>query len=248
MRSHRRLLTAGVLAGGLVLASAAPAFAHVTVHSDNATQGANDTEITFRVPTERDDASTTKIDVKLPTDHPIASVSTKPMTGWTATVTKSALATPITTDDGTVTEAVSEIVWTADAGGGIKPGEYDDFVISAGPLPTDVDSLSFPTVQTYSDGQEVAWIEATPPGGPEPDHPAPELQLTAAQGGTGASSDASTSSTSPSVSSQAASGQTVTPKDNNGRRLAFLALLVALLGVVLGVVALVRGRREPGRP
>jgi len=236
----RRFIAGGVVAGGVLLATAAPALAHVTVHADDTSKGGF-AEISFRVPTERDDASTVKVDVQIPTDHPIASVSTKPMAGWTATVTMSPLPKPITTDDGQVTQAVSEIVWTADAGGGTKPGEFDDFVISAGPLPDDVDSLSFPTIQTYSDGQEVSWIENTPPGGPEPDHPTPVLTLTAASGDTASSSSAAT--TAPQV----AATPTESRKDNNGRRLAFVALLVAIAGVVLGIVALVRGGREPRR-
>jgi hypothetical protein len=36
------------------------------------------------------------------------------------------------------------------------PGEFDWFWVSAGPLPTDVDSLLFPTIQIYSSGEEVA--------------------------------------------------------------------------------------------
>ncbi len=241
-RWHRRLLAGAVLAGGLLVATAVPALAHVTVHSDDASKGGF-AEISFRVPTERDDASTVKVDVQLPTDHPIASVSTKPIPGWTAAVTTTPLAQPITTDDGQVTQAVSEIVWTADPGGGIKPGEFEDFVISAGPLPDDVDSLRFPTIQTYSDGQQVAWIENAPPGGPEPDHPTPVLALTAA---TGDAASSSAPSSAPQVAATPDSSQKSTT-NNNGRRLAFLALLVAIAGVVIGIVALVRGGREPRR-
>ena len=238
-RFFPRFVAGGVVAGGLLLVTAAPAFAHVTVHADDAGKGGF-AEISFRVPTERDDASTVKVDVQLPTDHPIASVSTKPMPGWTAAVTMKTLAQPINTDDGAVTQTVSEIVWTADAGGGVKPGEFEDFVISAGPLPSDVDSLSFPTIQTYSDGQEVSWIENAAPGGPEPVHPTPTLALTAA---TGDNASSSTAATAPQVAATPAESR----KDNNGRRLAFIALLVAITGVVLGIVALVRTGREPRR-
>ena len=50
----------------------------------------------------------------------------------------------------------------------MKPGEFDVFSVSAGPLPTDVNSISLPALQTYSDGSVVRWIEPQVAGGPEP--------------------------------------------------------------------------------
>ena len=82
-------------------------------------------------------------------------------------------------DDGDVTEAVSKITWTATAGG-LNPGEFDLFTISAGPLPTKPNQLTFKAIQTYSNGDVVSWIEQTVKGAPEPEHPAPTLTLTKA--------------------------------------------------------------------
>ncbi len=76
-----------------------------------------------------------------------------------------------------VTDFVSEIKWT---GGQIKPGEFDTFSVSVGTLPYNVDSLAFPAVQTYDNGQMVSWIDPAVEGQPEPEHPAPVLHLTAA--------------------------------------------------------------------
>src|SRR3954468_22871622 len=103
-------VTAG--AAALVLVIAGPASAHVTVNPNTAAQGAY-TKVSFRVPTESDTASTTKLQVNLPTDTPIASVSTKPVVGWTVATVKTKLATPIKSDDGDITEAVTQITWTA---------------------------------------------------------------------------------------------------------------------------------------
>src|ERR1700733_8061896 len=124
-----------VLLGVLVLLglSAGVASAHVTVSSPGATQGGY-APIAFNVPSESETADTVGLKVQLPTDTPFASVSVEPVPGWSYTVTKVTLATPITTDDGKVTEAISEIDWTATAGG-LKPGEFGEFRISAGPLP-----------------------------------------------------------------------------------------------------------------
>ena len=117
--------------------------------------------------------------MSFPTDHPVASVSVQPVPGWTVKVDTTKLATPITTDDGPVTEAVSAVTWT----GKLDPGQFQQFPVSMGPLPTDTDALVFKAVQTYSNGDVVRWIDPTTPGGPEPEHPAPTLTLTAAEAG-----------------------------------------------------------------
>jgi uncharacterized protein len=100
--------------------------------------------------------------------------------GEAALTTKTAQLThPITTDDGDqVAQAVSEIDWSADtAATAIKPGEFDQFVISAGLLPK-ADTVTFRAIQVYSDGSQVHWIDVPAPGSTaEPEHPAPTLKL-----------------------------------------------------------------------
>jgi periplasmic copper chaperone A len=174
-------LRAGVIAAAaaaVVLAVAGPAAAHVTVNPGTATQGAW-TKVTFRVPTESDTLSTTKVEVNLPTDSPIASVSLKPVPGWTAATVMSKLATPVTTDDGTLTEAITKITWTASGDAAIKPGQFQEFDVSLGPLPAK-DQVVFKALQTYSDGSVVRWIDEPATDGTSPEHPAPVLTLTAA--------------------------------------------------------------------
>src|SRR3954468_14043974 len=162
-----------------VLATAGLASAHVTVSSpDAAARG--DGKIVLRVPNESDTASTVKIRIQLPTKTPLASVSTQPVPGWTATTTKAPLNPPVKDDDGnTISEAVSVVEFDAAPGGGIGPGEFQEFALSGGPFP-DAGSLTFPVVQSYSDGSESAWIEPTVGGQAEPEHPAPVLTLAAA--------------------------------------------------------------------
>lgn len=166
---------------GLVLGAGFVAGAHVSVSSDDAVQGGH-AEISFRVPTESDTASTVKLQVAFPTDTPIASVSVLPHPGWTYKVTRAPVAAPVPDGHGgQVTEAVSQIEWSA-AGpdAAVKPGEYEVFRVSAGPLPR-TDRVVFKVVQTYGDGQVVRWIDAPAvEGAPEPEHPAAVLALTAA--------------------------------------------------------------------
>jgi uncharacterized protein YcnI len=171
------LQTLAALAAVCLALVAAPGWAHVSVNPGTATQGGY-TALTFRVPNETDDTSTTKVEVFLPEDHPIASVSVKPHPGWQAKVETHELATPLSTDDGEVTEGVSSITWTPDSDkDAIQPGQYDEFDISVGPLP-EVSSLTFKALQTYSDGTVVRWIDPpAPEGQPEPEHPAPTLTL-----------------------------------------------------------------------
>ncbi len=127
----------------------------------------------------------------LPTDTPIASVSLKPLAGWTVKTQTSKLAQPITTDDGTVTEAITKITWTASAGAAIQPGQFQEFEASLGPLPK-VDKVVFKALQTYSDGDVVRWIDEPLADGSEPEHPAPVLTLTAGGEAGGAPATAAT--------------------------------------------------------
>ena len=111
----------------------------------------------------------------MPTDHPIAQFLVKPVPGWTVSVKTVTLAKPIVTDDGSFATAVSEVTWT---GGKILPGQYQDFSVSADPLPSGISQLVFKAVQTYSNGDVVRWIDlpqagparaGAPGAGPHPD-------------------------------------------------------------------------------
>ena len=231
---------------GLLLLGAGVASAHVVVSAPGATQG-GDTVLTFQVPTESDTASTVGVKVQLPTDEPLASVSVQPKDGWTYTVTKSTLATPIATDDGQVTEAISEIDWTA-TGGGIAPGEFDQFLVSVGPLP-DVPTMTFKAIQHYSDNTDVAWIEEPAPGSTaEPEHPAPTLTLAAAAADdstTYTSTSAAPASSGISVDSAAV---TMTDPDAASKGSVTVAIVIGVIGVVVGAIGVglaLAARRRP---
>jgi uncharacterized protein YcnI len=185
------IVCAGTVA--LVLVGAAPAWAHVTVDAPGGTQGGSDQIINFRVPTESATASTTALKVQLPTDTPIASVLVEPVPGWSFTETTVQLAKPIVTDDGDITDAVSEIDWKADSAASyIAPEEFGQFTVIAGQLP-DTPTLTFKAIQSYSDGTTVSWTEVNAPGSTvDLDHPAPVLTLAKAAGSSsGGSSDTS---------------------------------------------------------
>ena len=239
------VLAAGALIGAVTFASAAAA--HVTVSPSSAPQGAF-TSVVFRVPTESDTAATTKVDVHLDMNNPIATVDYQALPGWTTKVTVSKLAKPITDDDGNqVTQAVSEIVWTADsAATAIRPGQFLEFPVELGPLPK-TGSIAFKTLQTYSDGSVVRWIDPTPPGGPEPENPAPVLTLTsagAAAGSAGASAaPGDTSDAVPTVTAGAAATPAASGGSSSGAvTIAIIGGLLGLVGAVLGGAAYARTR------
>ncbi|MEV6022065.1 YcnI family protein [Streptomyces sp. NPDC052036] len=242
----RRAGTVAALTAGGVLAAAGAAFAHVTVHPESYAKGATDGVLTFRVPNEEDTAATTKVQVFLPTDHPVLGVLVTPEDGWTAQVTTTKLKTPVKTDDGNITDAVSEITWT---GGRIRHGQYQDFHVAFGQLPDDTDQLTFKTLQTYSDGNVVRWIEETPKGGDEPENPAPVLSLTAKGTAEGSTSTPAASSgaaaTTTTGKSGAASTQAASSSDSTARGLGVAGLVVGVLGLAAAAFALVRGTSSP---
>lgn len=224
------MATAGT-AALLLGTSCAVAEAHVRVTPDTATPGSYVT-LTFKVPTESASASTTKLEVDLPTDHPFGSVSYQPVTGWTTTVTTSKLATPVKTDDGEITQAPTKLVWTASADAAIKPGQFQTFAISVGPVP-DTGKLELPAHQTYSDGSVVNWDQAQT-GSEEPEHPVPVLYIKDTPPGEAASA-------APTVT--AASAPTATT-DNTARWFGVGGIVLGAAGLVAAVWALTRRPRD----
>jgi periplasmic copper chaperone A len=165
-----------VLAAGIVLVTALPAAAHVTVSSPDARPG-EEGKLVFSVPTESATASTTKVTVALPEATPLASVSTKPHPGWRVSTTQRKLAKPLESEGFTLTRAVATVTWTAAPGKGLGPGQFDEFELSVGPFPEKPGKLVMPVTQTYSDGQVIKWDQPTPASGKEPEHPAPTLDV-----------------------------------------------------------------------
>jgi uncharacterized protein YcnI len=238
MTVRRFAIVLGTVGIALVVA-AAPAWAHVKVEPETAAKG-SDAVLAFVVPNEKDDATTTKVVVQFPTDHPIAEALVEAMPGWTAAATQFTVKTPIQTDDGPVTSAIKDVTWTATDGKGITAEHFAEFKVSVG-LPDDANSLAFPTIQTYSDGSTVNWVQVTPPGGPEPDSPEPVLTLTAGEG----DGAAATTPTTAAPSGSSASASTVKKSDVDGAKtIAIVGIVVGALGLLLGAAAVAMSRRK----
>jgi len=208
-----------------LVALAATASAHVSVSSDDAAPGGFG-KLTFRVPDESDTASTVGLRIQIPAESALAFLSVQPVAGWKVTRTTSDLPEPVESEGRTITSYVSVVEFRAEDGGGIRPGEFQEFSLSGGPFP-DVDSVSFPTVQSYSDGTESAWIEPTV-GDQESKFPAPTLTLTAGSGPATAADPAAST-------------------DDGSDGTAVAALVVAVVALAAGLAALAlgwRGRRR----
>jgi uncharacterized protein YcnI len=232
MNKRTLIGTTATLGAAAILALAAPltASAHVHVDPDQATPGSSAT-LTFKVPNESATAGTVKLEIDFPTATPFTSVTYQPQPGWTAAVTTEKLAKPVVIDGTTVTEAPTRIVWTANAGVQITDGQFQQFVVSASPVPN-TGSVELPAHQTYSDGTVVNWDEKTPASGVEPANPAPTLYIKDAPPTT----DPTGATVTPS---SAASAQTASPNTASAAANSTLAIVLSLLALALGAIALV---------
>jgi uncharacterized protein YcnI len=210
----------------VLVASVGVASAHVTVSSQDAAPGGFG-KVTFRVPNESDTASTVSLRVQIPEEAAMAFLSVQPVPGWTATMTTTDLDEPIDAHGQEISSYVSVVEFRADAASGIAPGQFQEFSLSGGPF-ADAESLTFPAVQGYSDGTEVAWIDPSVDGQAEPEHPAPVLSLAA---------DTEAAPTSAASSGDDAAEHTHDASSQPAGLalfLSILALVVAIGGAVLG--------------
>jgi uncharacterized protein YcnI len=228
-RPIARAAAGAAVATALVVGPAVAASAHVRVVPE-ATAAGGWTVLTFRVPNESASAATTQVAVDLPTGTPLTSVSTRAVPGWTATVEEGELPEPVEVDGATITQAPVRVVWTAD-GDGIGDGEFEEFALSVGPLPSAGTEVVLPAHQTYSDGEVVDWDEVAE-GDTEPEHPAPVFTTTATDGHAGDGTGDGT------AHDDTARGDTAATADGAGPGGTLPAVLGGL-GLAAGLVALV---------
>ncbi|GAA1673272.1 hypothetical protein GCM10009765_23260 [Fodinicola feengrottensis] len=226
-------------AAALVLSTGGAASAHITTDPTVVTR-AEYNQISFRAPNESATASTVKFELTFPTATPITSVRTAPLPGWKAVVTKGKLPKPVTIENATITQAVLSVVWTAEPGVGIAPGQFGLFQILTGALPVSVDTLVIPATETYSDGKVVTWDQPPTANGEEPEQPAPVVKLTgsADEGYGGGGHAADPSASTPAASAAGSAG-------GAALWVAVAALVVAVAGAVLAGLTFRRGREHP---
>jgi periplasmic copper chaperone A len=244
--TRRPIIIAGVAAAALV----APAVgsAHVSFHPNAIPQGSEVTT-NVRVPNEVDHGDISSVAIKLPSG--ILEALGAPPAGWSFTAKTRKLAQPIKTDDGLVTTEVTEVDFS---GGHTPPGEFVNLPLTLS-MPDSAKQgsvLTFPLVQTYTNGQVVRWI-----GPPTSDNPAPtvditapgtaDLDVTGGDAGPPAKLPASLVGTrsnpsddSANAASRPAVPRTVVKKETS--TLSIIALIIAAIGLLVAVASLTRRR------
>jgi uncharacterized protein YcnI len=197
---------------------------------------------TVLVPNERD-VPTTRVALKLPAR--LVPFSFEEVPGWKRE------------DQPAADGSVETVVWT----GELPPSSFVRFSFLAS-TPDQPGTLTFPTVQTYADGTEAAWV-----GPPSSDEPAPTVEVSQsapASNAGGEGQEAPTASTEaagttenapatsalaePTTTQAAAAPAVVTVNDDDSSTVAWTALALGGAGLLAGLAALgvVLRRRSSG--
>src|SRR4051794_22871844 len=163
-------LTTALVSMICMLALAPVASARVTV-VPGSVQGGGTGTFAVRLSNEQPDLVTTRLELTFPTDVVIPLVEVAPVAGWDVRVDMRPVEPPVTVDGEEVDQAVASIVWT---GGEIAPRQFEQFLVTAGPLPADGGRLVLAAAQGYDDGTVDRWTEPAQPGWPG----APTLAIT----------------------------------------------------------------------
>ncbi len=226
------------------LAAPASAWAHISLHPNTIPAGAFAT-LDVRVPGEQEGAHVTRVATLFPPGF--TGVDYENVPGWTARVIEAKLATPLKEDGETIDTEVSQIVWTWTGPlGKVNNGQFVNFPLSlAIPANATGRALEFKTVQTYSNGQVVRWIDPSLSA----EHPAPRINVTA-KGGViedvaGEEAGPNAGQTGGTNQSSQAPAQTLAPTAGASKALGIAALILGALGLIAGLTALAASRRHP---
>jgi periplasmic copper chaperone A len=240
MRSKK---LAVVFAAGALLGPAS-AQAHISLHPNTIPAGAFAT-LDVRVPGEVEGAYVKKVDVLFP--QGFTGVDYENVAGWSVKVIESKLAKPIESDDGPIDTQVSQIVWTWEGPlGKVDNGQFINLPLSITiPEGAAGKPLEFRTVQTYSNGEVVHWIEPSLDG----DHPSPRINVTAKGG---VIEDVAGDEAGPTAGQVAAAPAAPIPASATAKStssgaskgLGILALIVGAVGLIIGLGALAVSRRR----
>jgi uncharacterized protein YcnI len=235
--------TIAVLLAAATLILPAGAQAHISLHPNTIPAGAFVT-LNVRVPGEQEGAYADKVDMLVP--QGFTDLDTQNVPGWTVKEVMTKLAKPIQTDDGPVTEEVSQIVWSGDRSqlGRLDNGTFIQFPLSIA-MPEDItgQSLAFKTLEYYSNGKVVRWI-----GPPSAEFPAPTINVTA-KGGViedVAGAEAGPAPGEAPAAQRASAVPVSAPRSSGGASegLGVAALILGILGLLAGLSALVISLRK----
>jgi uncharacterized protein YcnI len=215
----RRLLLCFLAAA---VAFPAAAAAHVTIQPGEWEPGAFATMV-VRVPNERDDAETTSVTVQFPEEVLEARFQPHPI--CEREVRREPLDQPVEE----ITERIVSVTWTCDPA--IPTDGFDEFGMSF-QVPEDAaegDEILFPARQVYSSGEEVGWVDPDPEG----ESPAPRITVVAP-----AEEEAEAAPTTTEESSDSPAAAPAVNTDGGDDNTATVAIVLAVIGLVAGLIAL----------
>lgn len=242
---RRTSITLALLASsGALLAASTGAQAHISIHPNTIPAGAFAT-LDVRVPGEQEGAYVKQVDTLFP--QGFTGVDYENVAGWTAKVIETKLASPIKEDGETIDTEVSQIVWTWTGPlGKVSNGQFIQFPLSlAIPDNATGKALEFRTVQTYSNGQVIHWIEPSLSG----EHPSPRINVTA-KGGViediaGDEAGPQAGQTAGRLSAPVRTPAVVKSTSSEASKgLGIAALILGALGLMAGLAALAVLRRK----
>jgi uncharacterized protein YcnI len=224
MPRHRRVgLRLKVLTGAVLLGAimAPGAAAHVTIQP-SASRPADLQRYRVIVPNEEASAGTVGVDLRLPAGVTFALA--EQVAGWRVKVVKAG-------------SAISELRWR---GGPVPPGGYAELRFIAR-NPVRVGRVQWKALQRYDNGEVVRWI-----GAADGDFPAPATTLS--ESAVPVDVVSTHGEAAPAGAATAADATPAPASSDDGGR-DELTLVLAILGALLGAVALAlqltRGRRAP---
>ncbi len=228
---------------GALFAAPAAAEAHISIHPNTVPAGAFAT-LDVRVPGEQEGAHVTKLDMLFPPGF--TSVAYANVPGWSAQVVNQKVSPPIQTDEGPVSEDVSQIVWTWSGPlGMVDNNQFIQFPLSVA-IPDNLtgQALQFKAVQSYSNGQVVHWIDPAL----DAEHPAPRINITA-KGGViedvaGKEAGPEAGQSAGAATGAAPSSTAASSSDSASKGLGIAALILGALGLLAGLGALLVAHRS----
>lgn len=247
VRRHGRALSRCLVGAGVVaslgLLGVGAADAHVSPNVTEVAAGSY-TDVLMGVPHGCDGSPTTKIEIQVP--EALTDVTPIVVPGWTGTVTTEKLSTPITLEDGDeITERDSVVTWTATPGNELADHWKQSFGVSFKVPDTPGRSLEFKTIQTCTEGS-AEWIEPTPAGGEEPEHPTPTVMIVEGSGDAGHGGGEATTTGAGGNSGSATPTESKTDSSgssDSSKGLAVSALVVGLAGLGVGGAAFAKTRK-----
>lgn len=247
VKTRATLLTVPLTTCAMLAPAAAQA--HISLHPNTVPAGAFAT-LDVRVPGEQEGSYVKRVDVLFPPGF--TGVNYENVPGWSAKVIETKLATPIKEGGETINADVSQIVWTWTGPlGKVNNGQFVNFPLQVAVPSGDAGkALEFRTVQTYSNGKLVHWIDPSLTA----EHPAPRINVTAAGGviedvaGHEAGPEAGQTGTQPQSSAPTPTTAAKPASSGASKGLGIAALILGALGLLVGLaaLALARGKNAQG--